>query len=120
MALRVMSPSALPALISGKSSRQITALTPGSFSAAEMSIDLMIACACGLRRIFPTSMPGRYMSEPNFARPVTLSRPSCLIGEEPTILSFLSGLKPLFSRIGWACAMIRLLAFLLPPPVPSG
>ena len=120
MALRVMSPSAVPALISGKSSRVITALTPGSFSAAEMSIDLMIACGCGERRILPTSMPGRNMSAPNLARPVTLSRPSCLTGEEPTIFSFLSGLKPLFSRMGWACAMVSLLAFLWPPPARSG
>src|SRR5262249_19925004 len=44
-------------------------------------------------------MPGRNTSAPNLARPVTLSMPSCLIGEVPTILSFLSGLKPLLSRI---------------------
>src|ERR1700722_7905011 len=44
-------------------------------------------------------MPGRNKSAPNLARPVTLSMPSCLTGEVPTILSFLSGLKPLLSRI---------------------
>src|SRR6266849_2305717 len=44
-------------------------------------------------------MPGRKKSAPNLARPVTLSMPSCLTGEDPTILSFLSGLKPLLSRI---------------------
>src|SRR5580704_18961783 len=44
-------------------------------------------------------MPGRNRSAPNLARPVTLSMPSCLTGEVPTILSFLSGLKPLLSRI---------------------
>src|SRR5882672_9136834 len=99
MALRLMSPPGVPALHSGKSARVTTALTPGSFSAAEVSIDLMIACACGLRKILPTSMPGRNRSAPNLARPVTLSIPSCLTGEVPTIFSFLSGLKPLLSRI---------------------
>src|SRR5262249_31823331 len=99
MALRLMSPPTEPFGNSGKSARVTTALTPGSDSAAEASIDLMFACGCGLRKILPTSIPGRNRSAPNFARPVTLSMPSCLTGEVPTILSFLSGLKPLLSRI---------------------
>ena len=90
MALRLMSPPTVPGFISGKSSRVTTALTPGSCAAAATSIDLIRACGCGLRKILPTSMPGRNRSAPNFARPVTLSMPSCLTGEVPTILSFLS------------------------------
>ena len=40
----------------------ITAFTPGSFSAFEVSIDLMRACGCGLRRTLPQIMPGIVVS----------------------------------------------------------
>ena len=53
-----------------------TALTPGSFSALEVSIDLMRACGCGLRNTLPQIMPGMVVSAANCARPVTLSMPS--------------------------------------------
>ena len=66
-------------LSSGKStmSRAVTtALTPGSASAFEVSIDLMRACGCGLRSTLPQIMPGMLVSAANAARPVTLSTPS--------------------------------------------
>src|SRR5690349_14946793 len=53
-----------------------TAFTPGSFSAFEVSIDLMRACGCGLRSTLPQIMPGMLVSAANWARPVTLSMPS--------------------------------------------
>jgi hypothetical protein len=40
----------------------MTAFTPGSASAAEVSMDTMRACANGLRRTAPCSMPGRLTS----------------------------------------------------------
>ena len=66
-------------LSSGKSttSRAVTtALTPGSASAFEVSIDLMRACGCGLRKTLPQIMPGMVVSAAKAARPVTLSTPS--------------------------------------------
>ena len=39
-----------------------TALTPGSASAFEVSIDLMRACGCGLRSTLPQIMPGMLVS----------------------------------------------------------
>ena len=72
---------------SAKSAEVITAFTPGSASAFEVSIDLMRACACGLRSTLPISMFGTCMSAPNLARPVTLSTPSGRSGRVPTILS---------------------------------
>src|SRR5689334_19628063 len=53
-----------------------TAFTPGSFSALDVSIDLMRACGCGLRSTLPQIMPGMVVSAANWARPVTLSIPS--------------------------------------------
>ena len=53
-----------------------TALTPGNASAFEVSIDLMRACACGLRLTLPQIMPGMVVSAAKAARPVTLSAPS--------------------------------------------
>src|SRR5262249_49834944 len=61
---------------SAKSSRVMTAFTPGSASAFDVSIFTMRACACGLRNTRPTSWPGRLKSAPKRARPVTLSTPS--------------------------------------------
>ena len=49
--------------ISGKSSRQTTALTPGSASASDISIDIILARACGLRSTRPINCPGSFMSE---------------------------------------------------------
>ncbi len=49
-----------------------------------VSIDMMRACACGLRLTLPHSMPGIAMSAPNAARPMTLSTPSGRIGRVPT------------------------------------
>ena len=40
----------------------MTAFTPGSFSALEVSIDLMRACGCGLRSTLPQIMPGMVVS----------------------------------------------------------
>src|SRR6476619_2785652 len=66
-----------------KSSRVTTALTPGSFRAADASIDLMRACACGLRSTHPTNWPAMARSAPKRARPVTLSTPSGRSGRVP-------------------------------------
>ena len=71
---------------SGKSFAVTTALTPGSFSAFEVSIDLIRACACGERRMRPYSMPAIFMSAPYSARPVTLGTPSGRMGRVPTHL----------------------------------
>src|SRR6266849_2101212 len=69
---------------SAKSARVITALTPGSASALEVSIDTMRACGCGLRSTRPMSWPGRLKSAPKRARPVTLSAPSGRMVRVPT------------------------------------
>src|SRR5258708_3672107 len=53
-----------------------TALTPGIFSAAVISIAAIFPCACGLRSIFAYSTPGLLMSYEYFARPETLTGPS--------------------------------------------
>ena len=68
----------------GKSAAVTTAFTPGSFSALEVSIYTIRACACGLRLTLAHSMPGSAISAPNCARPVTLSTPSGRIGRVPT------------------------------------
>ena len=52
-------------------------------------MERMRACAWGLLRTRPTSMPGSDMSAPNLARPVTLSTPSGRQGRVPTYLSLL-------------------------------
>src|SRR5437870_1545254 len=70
--------------IGGKSSQVTTALTPGSARAFSVLIDMMRACACGLRLTLPHSMPGITMSAPKLAFPVTLSTPSGRIGRVPT------------------------------------
>src|SRR5438132_11481594 len=69
---------------SAKSARVITALTPGSASALEVSMDRMRACGCGLRSTRPMSWPGRLKSAPKRARPVTLSAPSGRMVRVPT------------------------------------
>ena len=63
----------------GNSTRSLavmTAFTPGSAAAFEVSIDLIRACGCGLRSTLPQIMPGIWVSAAYAARPVTLSRPS--------------------------------------------
>src|SRR5215470_7572495 len=79
-----------PDLSFGKSALVMTAFTPGRASAADASIDLMRACACGLRNTLPCSIPGKLMSAPYRARPVTLSTPSCRIGRVPITLNLCS------------------------------
>ena len=64
------------ASISGKSSAVTTARTPGASSALLVSMDLMCAWACGLRRTAPWIRPAAVKSAPYRARPVTLSVPS--------------------------------------------
>src|SRR6202789_1489384 len=64
----------------------MTDFTPGSAAAADVSIDLMRAWACGERRIFPYSIPGSFRSAPYSARPVTLGTPSGRMGRVPTHL----------------------------------
>ena len=58
-------PSITGPLSIGKSTMSldvITAMTPGSFSAFEVSIDLMRACGWGLRSTLPQIMPGMVVS----------------------------------------------------------
>src|ERR1044071_1341833 len=74
-------------LWSGRSFPVMTALTPGSAAAFDVSIERMRACACGERRMRPTSMPGIVKSEPYWARPVTFGTPSGRIGRVPTHLN---------------------------------
>ena len=69
---------------SAKSSRVMTAFTPGSASAFEVSIRTMRAWGCGLRSTRPMSWPGRLKSAPKRARPVTLSTPSGRMVRVPT------------------------------------
>ena len=76
-----------------------TAFTPGSFSAFEVSIDLMRACGCGLRNTLPQIMPGMVVSAANWARPVTLSMPSGRMVRWPIHLLLVTrfiGLAPAF------------------------
>jgi hypothetical protein len=49
---------AIFAVVSGRSLAVITAWTPGVASAARVSIETMRACACGLRKTTPCSIPG--------------------------------------------------------------
>src|SRR6516225_4301022 len=63
------------------------ALTPGSASAFDASIERIRACACGERITLPHSMPGIAMSAPYIARPVTFGTPSGRIGRVPTHLN---------------------------------
>ena len=57
----------------GKSELVMTECTSGCDSAFVVSIEIIRACACGLRRILPCNMPGRLVSAPYKAFPVTLS-----------------------------------------------
>ena len=90
----------LPAC-SGMSAPVTTALTPGSARARLGSIPLMRAWACGLRSIRPWSIPGRCMSAPYWACPVTFSVPSWRMGLVPTTLNF-SVANTIFEAIGFS------------------
>src|SRR3989338_8608957 len=54
----------------------ITARTPGNFSALEASMEMMRACGCGERSIFPTSILGKLTSKAYLVWPVTIPLPS--------------------------------------------
>src|SRR5208337_3070674 len=56
-----------------------TALTPGIFSAAAVSIDLILAWACGLYSITANKVPSGRVSLGYLARPDALARPSSLV-----------------------------------------
>ena len=56
-----------------------TALTPGIFSAAAGSIDLILAWACGLYSITANKVPSGRASLGYLARPDALARPSSLV-----------------------------------------
>ena len=65
--LRVVAPRMVRTTSSctpGKSARVMTARTPGSASAFEVSMPRMCACACGLRFSRPNSVPGSCVSAP--------------------------------------------------------
>src|SRR5256886_5193675 len=69
---------------SAKSSRVMTAFTPGRASAFDVSMATMRAWGCGLRSTRPMSWPGRLKSAPKRARRVTLSTPSGGMVRVPT------------------------------------
>ena len=71
----------------GNSAEVTTAFTPGKARARLGSMLLMRAWGWGLRRTLPYSRPGKLMSAPYWARPVTLSVPSWRIGLLPTTLN---------------------------------
>ena len=56
--------AASPSVRSGRSAAVITAFTPLSFSAFEVSIFLIVAWACGLLRTRPTNWPAMLKSAP--------------------------------------------------------
>src|SRR5271165_4394915 len=56
-----------------------TALTPGIFSAAAVSINLILAWACGLYSITANKVPSGRVSLGYLARPDALARPSSLV-----------------------------------------
>ena len=68
---------------SGPSSPVTTQTTPGSFSASEVSMLLMMPWGMGLPRILPYTMPRGWMSVVYSACPVTLSRASWRISPFP-------------------------------------
>ena len=70
----------------GTSKIVATALTPGNFSAAEVSILFTLAWACGLRRSFACSILSSLMSAAYLAEPVTLSKPSIRGRDFPTAI----------------------------------
>ena len=69
----------------------MAANTPGAASARETSTFLMTACAYGLRSTAPWMRPDSFTSAPYWARPSTLSTPSCLMGRLPTTLNSCAG-----------------------------
>ena len=73
------------------SSPVITAATPGSASAARLSIDLMRACACGLRSTAACAMFGSAMSSMKRPRPARKRGSSLRSMRVPMTLSCWSG-----------------------------
>src|SRR5690349_271527 len=82
----------MKALMSVKSSLVTIAITPGMASASEVSIDTTRACAYGLRRNFPSIIPGIARSPTYFALPVTLATPSTRGTDVPTTENVCFGL----------------------------
>src|SRR5262245_13964412 len=68
----------------GMSAAVMTARTPGSALAREVSMRLIRACACGLRSSLACSMPLGLRSATYSVRPVTFSAPSARGIESPT------------------------------------
>ncbi len=64
-----------------------TARTPGRAFAALTSIEMILACACGLRSSLAWSRPLGWMSATYCTRPVTFSGPSGRGIETPTPLT---------------------------------
>src|SRR5688572_16901914 len=62
--------------VTGKSLPVRTRCTPGKDAAFEKSIEIILACGCGLRSSRMCSMRGRTMSSAKRVWPVTLARPS--------------------------------------------
>src|SRR5688572_20053094 len=62
--------------VTGKSLPVRTRWTPGKEAALEESIEIILACGCGLRSSRMCSIRGSTMSSANRVWPVTLARPS--------------------------------------------
>src|SRR5262245_27098056 len=67
----------------GSSRPRRIAFTPGTFSAAETSIETILPCARGERWSLAISIRGRTRSSANFVAPAHFERPSTLRGERP-------------------------------------
>jgi hypothetical protein len=84
----------------------ITANTPGSASAALVSMPRMRACACGERRILPWAMRGNTRSSVYFVAPVALPMASALRPRAPRTVKpsagapYASGTAPVASAPG--------------------
>src|SRR5262249_18084424 len=81
------------------------ALTPGTPRACSTSMLRIRAWGCGLRRIFPQSVPGKLTSAAYIVRPLTLSGPSAReIGTPTTVkLAIFGYLNGFFSRLRTSC-----------------
>src|SRR5215468_5289509 len=81
------------------------ALTPGTPRACSTSMLRIRAWGCGLRRIFPQSVPGKLTSAAYIVRPLTLSGPSAReIGTPTTVkLTIFGYLNGFFSRLRTSC-----------------
>src|SRR4029079_5418604 len=84
-----------------------TAATPGSCRAAAVSMLLMRAWACGLRRMTACSMPGILMSSVNVPAPVNRRGSSTRFMGRPTCTVRVSAMRHLLSLLRRMCDRIH-------------